>query len=363
MNVILYKYLYHDLSKWNSDKNITNILIEMIDDENSSLQTILFSSYLFKLVKETLPLFPKKTIQVKPPKKKTTKITLFHSFIWNHPFLSDSLKDEFLDFFCKIQRTYYGFSRFLRIYKYKKATIAVSTDLFLNPLDSKNKRTCVFFIHKSIYYFNISDIWQLLERGWTNHDNFEFDLYMPKNPYTNISFTKPELYHYYFYRKNGGFSIPFLLEYMFQEHFDLATFEIKYEGIIAKCMIKNAVFNLNMSSSNSNTLHYHILEMMDENEYAKLWRIDPDFPREKLIEIMRPYVYIHYLVTYGKLTENQDLYYSSFLDKSLYLFWKFNPRFGNKKYLVSSSSSSLGASKTQPVSFFDKYLPIHTLHL
>jgi hypothetical protein len=149
MNVILYKYLFHDLSKWNSEKNITDILIEMIDDETSSLQTILFSSYLFKLVKETLPLFPKKNSIVIPNKIITTKITLFHSFIWNHPFLSDSLKDEFLDFFSKLQRTYYGFSRFLRMYKFKKATIAVSTDLFLNPLDPKNKRTCVFFIHKS----------------------------------------------------------------------------------------------------------------------------------------------------------------------------------------------------------------------
>lgn len=361
MNVILYKYLFHDLSKWNSEKNITDILIEMIDDEISSLQTILFSSYLFKLVKETLPLFPKKNIRVNPLKKMTTKITLFHSFIWNHPFLSDSLKEEFLDFFSKLQRTYYGFSRFLRIYKFRKATIAVSTDLFLNPLDPKNKRTCIFFIHKSIYYFNISDIWQLLERGWTNHTNFEFDLYMAKNPYTNIPFTKPELYHYYFYRKHGGYSIPTLLEYMFQEHFDLTTFEMKYEGVICKYMIKKTVFNNNMSGSNSNALYYNIIAMLHENRYTTLWMIDPDFPRERLIEIMRPYVYVYYLVTYGKLTENQDLYYSSFLHNSLYLFWKFNPRFGNKKFLVSSSS--IGVGKVQPVSFFDKHLLIHTLHL
>ena len=59
MNVILYKYLFHDLSKWNPAKNITDLLMVSIDDANSSLQTILFSSFLFKLVKESLPLFTK----------------------------------------------------------------------------------------------------------------------------------------------------------------------------------------------------------------------------------------------------------------------------------------------------------------
>ena len=53
MNVILYKYLFHDLSKWNPAKNITDLLMVSIDDANSSLQTILFSSFLFKLVKES----------------------------------------------------------------------------------------------------------------------------------------------------------------------------------------------------------------------------------------------------------------------------------------------------------------------
>ena len=288
-------------------------------------------------------------------KKFITKIGIFHSFIWKHPFLSDSLKLEYLELFSKLQRTYYGFSRFLRIYKFKKASVAVNTDLFLNPLDPKNKQTCVFFIHKSIYYFNISDIWQLFERGWTNHDKFEFDLYMPKNPYTNIPFTKSELYHYYFYRKNHGFSIPVLLEYMYQEHFELTSFEIKYETFISKYIIRKAVFDCPMTG-NSNSLYYNVIAMLRENNYTKLWTIDPDFPRERLVEIMRPYLYVYYLITYGKLTENQYLYYASFLHNNLHLCWKFNPRFGNK---IISFAKNI----TQVVSYLDTHLSIQTLHL
>jgi hypothetical protein len=330
--------------------------METIDHENSSLQTILFSSFLFQLENESLPLFPVKKIL---PKQSKTKITIFHSFIWKHPFLSDSLKSDFLDFFCKLQRTYYGFSRFLRLYKCKKATVAVSTDLFLNPLDPKNKRTCIFFIHKSIYYFNIADIWKLFERAWTNTIgvDFDFELYMPKNPYTNIPFSKSELYHYYFHRVNHGFSIPALLEYMFQEHFVLSSFEIKYEGFISKYMIRKAVFDCPFSIH----LFNNAMEMIDENTYTTFWKIDPDFPRERFVDIMRPYLYLYYLINYGKLTGNQYIYYSDYLHKILHLFWKFNILFGKRKIplRLCSKNTTLDISN----SFYDQHLSIQTLHL
>jgi hypothetical protein len=330
-------------------------MIRTIQEEEFTLKNILFSSFLFHLENKTLPSFSKKK-QGALSFPNCSALSLFYSFIWNHVFLNDAQKQDFLIFFCKLQRTYYGFSRFLRIYKFRKAEIAVSIDLFLNPLDPKNKRTCIFFIYKSIYYFDISDIWKLLDTGWTNHSHFEFDLYMPKNPYTNIPFTKTELYHYYFHRKMSGFSIPKLLEYMFQANFDFTIFEMKYESYISKCMIQNTVFR-----SYSKGLYDNIYAMIDEHVYTKLWKIDPDFPRERLAKIMRPYVYLYYLLNYGKISDTQYVYYSSLLHNSLYLFWKFNPQFGMKQLSFSTDLKCM--NPIQIVSFCDKHLPIQTLHL
>ena len=331
MNVIIYKSLFHNTDLWNANGNIIDILLRTLHADHLSLKTILFSSLLHT---------PKSSV-------KKSKLNIFYSNIWKHIFLNDSQKEEFLDIFSNMQRTYYGFSRFARIYKYRHASISVNSDLYLNPLDPKHPRTCVFFIYKSIYYFNVFDLWKMMEKAWTNQSDFYLELHMPKNPYTNISFTKTELYHYYFHRIRHGFSIPLLLEFMFQCGFELQLFEVKYESFLYKYIIRRHVFE---SPPNSRELFHSCIDMIDENQYTNKWDIHSDFPRDKLVEIMRPYLYFYYLILHGKLTENQFLYFSSLLYNSLHLFWNFNPKFGMKNQNSESS-------------FYDAYLPIKTRHL
>jgi hypothetical protein len=371
MNVIIYKSLFHN-NEWNSNEKIHNLLINTFNIENITIKNILFSSFLYNI---NSTIFPDETTKRMPFNKR--KILHFFSMIWKNPFLNNLQKEEFLSFFCKIQKTYNGFVRFVKLYKYKHATISVNKDLFLNNLDPTNKYTCVFFIHKSIYYFHVMDIWTLLEKGWTNHSNFCLELYTPKNPYTNILFSKTELYNYYFHMKLSRLKIPLLLEFMYQEHFELQNFEIKYETFILKTIIRKIVFE---SPSNNVILYNNIMEMIDENIYTNRWNIHRDFPKDKLVEIMRNYVYLYYLLLYGKLTDNQIIFISSFLHNSLYLFWKSNPNFGNKiesssiiPLLKNIKKSSIlfdnnivfeSSNIIKPfISFNDKYLKIKTCHL
>lgn len=347
MDTIIYKLLFRN-DLWNPSENITTLLINTFSKEPLSIQNIFFSSFLYHLGNKSFPLFSIKDIK----RPLSTKIQIFHSIIWTNPFLSDFQKETFLLFFCKIQKIYYGFSRFIRMYKYKISNIVVNQDLFLNHLDPTHCHTCIFFIHKSIYYFNIHDIWKILEKGWSNHSYFELELIMPKNPYTNIPFTKMELYHYYFHRKKVGFTIPLLLEFLFLEDFNLSRFEIKYEHFIYKYIIHKFVFD--SSTNNNDHLYRNIMEMIEDNPFTYNWEIHRDFPKEKLVEIMRNYVYIYYLIQYGKLTENQFLFMSSFLSNGLHLFWKYNPFFGKKK--ISFTKSSI-------LSFHEKHLLIKTCDL
>lgn len=368
MNIIIYKLLFNN--KWDPGEKIHALLIKNLHSDNLTTKNICFSSFLHNV---NSPLFPDKKTKKYSVNKIKKKIIHFFSIIWKNPFLTDLQKEEFLLFFCKIQKTYYGFIRFVKLYKYKHATISVNKDLFLNKLDSKHKYTCVFLIHKSIYYFHVMDIWKLLEKGWTNHSDFCLELYTSKNPYTNILFSKTELYHYYFSMRNSGLKMPLLLEFMYQEHFDLPQFEIKYETFILKKIIRKIVFE---SPSTNGTLFDNIIDMIDENIYTNRWDIHRDFPKDKMVDIMRNYVYLHYLILYGKLTENQIIYYSSFLHNGLYLFWKSNPNFGKK---IESSSTipffnkqntsfdsnhfeSLNVMKPI-ITFNDKSLKIKTYHL
>lgn len=363
MNAVIYKSLFHNRI-WDSNdvNNITKTLIYTLFEENISIENIFFSSLLFHLNNNEKPLFPTKkqifhSLLSLSPNTKKTKIILFYKIIWKHLFLNQCQKEKLLGIFSKMQRTYYGFSLLAQLYKKKYASLAVNQDLFLNTLDPKDKKTCILLIYKSIYYFSLADIWKLLEKGWTHHDDFDLELSTAKNPYTNIEFSKSELYHFYFHFKKVGHKIPLLFEFMFLEHFDLNAYEIKHEHYIFKYIIRKFVFN-NTSTENNRHLYRHILEMIDDNPHSNKWEIHPDFSREKLIDIMRSYVYLYYLITYGKLTSTQYTFICSFLYNSLYLFWKYNPLFGQKKIY-----SVVNIKTVIPATFYDKHLSIKTNHL
>jgi hypothetical protein len=134
---------------------------------------------------------------------------------------------------------------------------------------------------------------------------------------------------------------------MFQEDFELEIFERQYESFLLKYIIRKYIFE---SKDSNMTLYYNIMEMIQENMYSNQLEIHRNFPREKIVNIMRPYAYLYYLILFGKLSENQFIYTSSLLYNSLYLFWKFNPKFGMEKNIGSNS-------------FYDRHLPFKTRHL
>ena len=67
-------------------------------------------------------------------------------------FLTEKQKQDFINIFCKIQKTYFALSRFAYLYKYKKAKIVVDFDLCLNPIDINNKNSICLFQEKNKYY-------------------------------------------------------------------------------------------------------------------------------------------------------------------------------------------------------------------
>jgi hypothetical protein len=233
----------------------------------------------------------------------------------------------------------------------KRAMVAVDQDLFLNPIDANHPKSFVFLQDRKKYYFILSDLLKIMDRALTHHDNFDLEAYYPKNPYTNLPFSKSVMYHFYFYINRLGILIPTLFHLFFLEDFDINNFVSKYDSIILKQIIKNYVFH-----TNSKMFLNSILDMIDENKYTSQWTIDSDFPVEKLMDIMRPYAYIYYLIMYGKLSETRFMEMSSFLYYRLFVFWRFNPNFGKKVYNLTNPSST-------EKNFFDKHLPFSTRNL
>ena len=74
-----------------------------------------------------------------------TYTTKFNVFKENLNSFLDFSRDEFIQYFCKIQKTYHSLSRFAYLYKYKKSIMSVKTDMGLNDINNNDKNIlCIY---------------------------------------------------------------------------------------------------------------------------------------------------------------------------------------------------------------------------
>ena len=101
-----------------SENNVNNN-----NEENTQIKYF-FYCYIYKLFFTSYKI-TKKLFFIKH------KFSYIHSIL-NNIFIIDERKEEFLNYFYKIQRTYYALNKFAYIYKFKKASIKVNNDFLEN---------------------------------------------------------------------------------------------------------------------------------------------------------------------------------------------------------------------------------------
>ena len=172
-------------------------------------------------------------------------------------FLTEKQKQDFINIFCKIQKTYFALSRFAYLYKYKKAKIVVDFDLGLNPIDINNKNSICLFQEKNKYYFRINDLINIIDSALSNSPNFFSEPLIIKNPYNNIPFNKSTLYNIYFNIISKTSIVPELIHKFFLSNFDIDKFEKEYEYLIREYSIQKYVKN-----SSFDTLYFFVVLSM-----------------------------------------------------------------------------------------------------
>jgi hypothetical protein len=250
------------------------------------------------------------------------KFAKFKAMIDN-VFISEELKEEIIALFCKTQKTYYGFSRFAYIYKYKKSQYVIKNDLYLNEIDEDKTNVFTLYQDNSKYLFQINDLINIINNNLSNSPNFFVNPKVSKNPYNNMPLTHTSLYNIYFFIKNRNGIMPELFHHYFMCNFNIDLFSQNYE-----CLIRNTAIRNYVNVSNCELLYSEIKIML--RIYAKKIRIHKDFPVEKIINIMRPYLHLYYLEKYAINGTAKKYESGNLLEKKMRLFYSFNPQFGRK---------------------------------
>jgi hypothetical protein len=246
-------------------------------------------------------------------------------------FNTDEIKEAFLGYFNKIQKTYNAFSRIAFIYKYKKAKIMVDTDLIMNELKENDKYIYCLFQNNCKYLFNIHELVKIIHNSIANSHHFFSNPTPIKNPYNNIVLNKSTLYNIYFFIRTKTTLNPELFYYFFKTNFHLNQFVKKYQYLLRNFSIKNYLNN-----SNKNVSYNDIQCMIDEYNLLIKYRqhqiiIDHTFPKDLLINIMKPYLELFIKSEYS-LLYIERVHCKNLLKKKLYSLSKYNPLFGRKIY-------------------------------
>ena len=268
-------------------------------------------------------------------------------------FFNSEMKEHFLSTFCKIQQTYSAFSRLYRIWKLKYGKFVVTTDLGMNELSLKNKNVmCILHDNKN-YLFSIRDLINLIETALLNHYCF-FSLPLSvKNPYNNLYFNKSTLYNIYYFVRFNTDLYPELLFHFFNTNFNITIFGRKYEYLLREISVEKHVKN-----TDTDTLYSDVKDMIHlvliRNKYKIT--IHKDFPKKKLVEIMRPYLHLWYSSYYSLITIKQQSSMKRLVRK-LIKFVKFNPQFGRRYIKLDTKYVNGKPTHVQTVCYNDTHKP------
>jgi hypothetical protein len=306
--------------------NTSHLIIKKI------LNVIDNDMFLKKLEKNTEPDFYKLFLSytfVFKPYSIENKFILYDNIV-NNMFINNETKQDLTYFFYLVQKTYYAFSRLSYLYKLKKAKIIIDMDLCMNKIQENKRNVFCLFQNSNKYLFNIHDLIKIIENSISNTSYF-FNNPLPiKNPYNNVYINKSSLYNIYFFIREKTYLTPELFFCFFKTNFNLNLFTEKYQYLIREHSIHNYLKNTSVSK-----LCDDIFIMLDIYNLTVKKRqfniiISDLFPKDKLVEIMKPYLHLYYLSEYSLLDIGKRTRYRTILKSKLEKFQNYNPTFGRK---------------------------------
>ena len=250
--------------------------------------------------------------------------------VLNNIFISEQIKNEYINIFCKIQNIYFSFIKFKNQYKYKKYKILIDKDLLLNPI-CKDSKYCIHIMqNKCKYLFSLNDIINLFKNSLTNSCHLFLELYPIKNPYNNLIFNKSTLYNMYFFIKEKTISNIELIDKFFLCNFDFNNFREEYKYMARDYVIKIHIKN-STNEQFKDMLDDMIISFNNKYKKNKGIHIHEEFPITDLRIIMKDYIYL-YMTSLYSFIEYKRTKARIKLHEKLTKFYNYNPLFG-RKYL------------------------------
>jgi hypothetical protein len=246
----------------------------------------------------------------------------------DNQFMTTDMKQTILENFASAQRTYTAFTKFSQICKQRLAKSTIDTDLYLNPINKNHINSLCIHQNSTNYWFTIADLINHITSALTNSPYYYADPLEIKNPYTNIPFTDAQLYTIYFKIRASTFLMPVLFHNFFLSGFDLVQFRLNNESEIRENFIQRHIH-----MADEEVLYGEIKSMIfTSRRRRRILRIHPEIPKNEVIKIMRPYLYLYMVASYHVCGLEKTSLATDVLCQKMFDFFEFNPQFGRIIY-------------------------------
>lgn len=268
-------------------------------------------------------------------------------------FFSDNCKKE-LVLFEKTQKTYYTLLKFVNLCKIKRMSVKVNSDLLLNEISLNDKNTVCIYQNNAIYYFSVRDLINICNSALIFSYDFFAEPYIPKNPYTNMPFTKGILLKIYDSIRYSTYKIPLLFELFYRQQFNLEWFVLKYEPIIRDECIDHF-----MKIGDIDEKCDYIHDILSMKYYYKSLTIHEYFPKDILAKAFEPILYNYLLAEHSLLSPQKRWKKKCIMKYMLRKFIDENPTFGRKQTLFKKQQFGvLNSKRVTYTNFVCKYKPL-----
>jgi len=143
-----------------------------------------------------------------------------------------------------------------------------------------------------------------------------------------------------------------LFQKFFECNFNIKLFTIKYEYLIRDYLIDEHIRTSTEDALSEEI--YYMLDVMNEKNEDKQILVDDDFPKTRLVEIMRPYLSLWISCVYSSV-QNVRQYNYGRLTRKLTQFYDYNPRFGHRIFRVVHDTVQFRKSRVL-IEFDDKHV-------
>ena len=237
--------------------------------------------------------------------KKTKQVSHFYGILksctTDNNFLSDETKESIYNVFNKAIWVNNKLRTFMRFYRHKKLTDSeITTDLYMNDLTDYSEQLKMDIIeNNTLYHFRLTDLLTIITKSLLNYEDVGLvNPLMPKNPYTNIQFSKANLYNIFYKAKESTILTPLLFHKFYLKHFNIKEFTIENDTYL----INKSVIN-HIDSSSDYDIYLDILNLLDKFK-RKLTLIDVErmlrtVPVGVLINELKTAIKCYYLTKYS----------------------------------------------------------------